>query len=180
LTSDTSARASSIEGRVDVLVLIERLDELVQKAKAVPLTGQVRLDRGELFALLDEMRATIPGEVKQARWLVKERQETLAETTREADRLVASGREQAERAGAQTEIVRLAEREADAMIADARRRANSLLSEVEEWADGTLTLLEANLDNFLAAIRRGRERLQERSQETVVAGIRRDGTSESY
>jgi len=164
---------------VDVLVLIERLDELVQNAKAVPLTEQVRLDRDEIFELLDEMRATIPDEVKQARWLVKERQETLAEATREADRLVAEAREQASRASAQTEIVRLAEREADAMIADARRRANSLLSEVEDWADGLLAVLEVNLDNFLAAIRRGRERLQERSRETVVAGIRADGTNES-
>ena len=73
----------------------------------------------------------------------------------------------------------LAEREADAMIADARRRANSLLSEVEDWADGLLAVLEVNLDNFLAAIRRGRERLHERSRETVVAGIRPDGTSGS-
>ncbi len=162
-----------------MLVLIERLDELVQNAKAVPLTEQVRLDRDEIFELLDEMRATIPDEVKQARWLVKERQETLAEATREADRLVAEAREQASRASAQTEIVRLAEREADAMIADARRRANSLLSEVEDWADGLLAVLEVNLDNFLAAIRRGRERLQERSRETVVAGIRADGTNES-
>ena len=162
-----------------MLVLIERLDELVQNAKAVPLTEQVRLDRDEIFELLDEMRATIPDEVKQARWLVKERQETLAEATREADRLVAEAREQASRASAQTEIVRLAEREADAMIADARRRATSLLSEVDDWADGTLALLEVNLDNFLAAIRRGRERLQERSRETVVAGIRADGTNES-
>ena len=163
-----------------MLVLIERLDELVQKAKGVPLTAQVRLDRGEILALLDEMRATIPDEVKQARWLVKERQETVAEAMREADRLVAEAREQAAQASAQTEIVRLAEREADAKIADARRRANSLLSEVEDWADGTLALLEANLDNFLAAIRGGRERLQERSQETIVAGIRRDGTNEHY
>ena len=120
-----------------------------------------------------------PDEVKQARWLIKERQETLAEATREADRLVAEAREQASRASAQTEIVRLAEREADAMIADARRRANSLLSEVEDWADGLLAVLEVNLDNFLAAIRRGRERLHERSRETVVAGIRPDGTSGS-
>jgi len=164
---------------VDVLVLIERLDELVQNAKAVPLTEQVRLDRDEIFGLLDEMRATIPDEVKQARWLVKQRQETLAEAMREADRVVADAREQASRVSAQTEIVRLAEREADAMIADARRRANSLLSEVDDWADGTLALLEVNLDNFLAAIRRGRERLQERSRETVVAGIRADGTNES-
>lgn len=163
---------------MDVLVLIERLDELVQNAKAVPLSAQVRLDREEIFALLDEMRTTIPDEVKQARLLVKERQQTLADASREAERLVAEAREQATRTSSRTEIVRLAERQADELTADARRRANVLLSEVEEWADNTLAVLEVNLETFLAAIRRGRERLQERTQETVVAGIRPDGTSE--
>jgi hypothetical protein len=43
--------------------------------------------------------------------------------------------------------------------------------EMEDWADGMLATLESNLDRFLTAVRRGRERLHERSQETVVAGI---------
>jgi hypothetical protein len=43
--------------------------------------------------------------------------------------------------------------------------------EMEDWADGMLATLESNLDKFLTAVRRGRERLHERSQETVVAGI---------
>jgi hypothetical protein len=34
-----------------------------------------------------------------------------------------------------------------------------------------LSTLEVNLDKFLTAVKRGRERLHERSQETVVAGI---------
>jgi hypothetical protein len=42
---------------------------------------------------------------------------------------------------------------------------------MEDWADGILATLETNLDKFLTAVRRGRERLHERSQETVVAGI---------
>jgi hypothetical protein len=42
---------------------------------------------------------------------------------------------------------------------------------MEDWADGILATLESNLDKFLTAVRRGRERLHERSQETVVAGI---------
>lgn len=159
-------------------MLIERLEELVQNAKALPLSGQVRLDREEIFALLDELRATVPDEVKQARLLVREREQALAEASREAERLLAEAREQARRASGETEVVRLAERQADELTADARRRANVLLSEVEDWADGTLAVLEVNLDNFLAAIRRGRQRLQERSQETAAPGIRPDATSE--
>src|SRR5512133_2572114 len=129
---------------MDVLVLIDKLDDLVHNAKAVPLTDQVRIDREEIYDILDQMRATIPEEIKQARWIVKERQEMLAEAKRECDRILGEAREQAAR--------------------EARL-------EMEDWADSILSTLEVNLDKFLGAVKRGRERLQERSQETVVAGV---------
>ena len=156
---------------MDVLVLIDKLDDLVHNAKAVPLTDQVRLDREEIYEILDQMRATIPEEIKQARWIVKERQEMLAEAKRECDRIVQEAREQAVREASQTEIVKLAERQADDIVDDARRKARETRLEMEDWADSILSTLEVNLDKFLGAVKRGRERLHERSQETVVAGI---------
>ena len=81
--------ASRTEVReMDVLVLIDKLDDLVHNAKPVPLTDQVRVDKEEIYDILDQMRATIPEEIKQARWIVKERQEMLAEAKREAERIV--------------------------------------------------------------------------------------------
>ena len=156
---------------MDVLVLIDKLDDLVHNAKAVPLTDQVRIDREEIYDILDQMRATIPEEIKQARWIVKERQEMLAEAKREQDRLLQESREQAVREASQTEIVKLAERQAQEIIDEARRSAREMRLEMEDWADGMLATLETNLDKFLVAVRRGRERLHERSQESVVAGI---------
>ena len=156
---------------MDVLVLIDRLDDLVHNAKAVPLTDQVRLDREEIYEILDQMRATIPEEIKQARWIVKERQEMLAEAKRECDRIIQDAREQAMREASQTEIVKLAEKQADDIVDDAKRQARETRLEMEDWADSILSTLELNLDKFLTAVKRGRERLHERSQETVVAGI---------
>ena len=151
--------------------LIDKLDDLVHNAKAVPLTDQVRIDREEIYDILDQMRATIPEEIKQARWIVKERQEMLAEAKREIDRLLGEAREQAVREASQTEIVKIAERQAQDIVDDARRQARETRLEMEDWADGILSTLEVNLDKFLSAVKRGRERLHERSQETVVAGI---------
>ena len=71
---------------MDVLVLIDKLDDTVHNAKQVPLTDTVRVDKEEIYDILDQMRATIPEEIKQARWIVKERQEMLAEAKREATR----------------------------------------------------------------------------------------------
>ena len=156
---------------MDVLVLIDKLDDLVHNAKAVPLTDQVRIDREEIYDILDQMRATIPEEIKQARWIVKERQEMLAEAKRESDRILGEAREQAVREASQTEIVKLAERQAQEIVEDARRQARETRLEMEDWADSILSTLEVNLDKFLGAVRRGRERLHERSQESVMAGI---------
>ena len=156
---------------MDVLVLIDKLDDLVHNAKAVPLTDQVRIDREEIYDILDQMRATIPEEIKQARWIVKERQEMLAEAKRECDRILGEAREQAVREASQTEIVKLAERQAQEIVDEARRQARETRLEMEDWADSILSTLEVNLDKFLGAVKRGRERLHERSQESVVAGI---------
>jgi F0F1-type ATP synthase membrane subunit b/b' len=161
---------------MDVLVLIDKLDDLVHNAKAVPLTDQVRIDREEIYDILDQMRATIPEEIKQARWIVKERQEMLAEAKRETDRLVNEAREQAVREASQTEIVKIAERQAQEIVDEARRQARETRLEMEDWADGILSTLEVNLDKFLTAVKRGRERLHERSQETVVAGVGAPGS----
>src|ERR1041385_5254462 len=156
---------------MDVLVLIDKLDDLVHNAKAVPLTDQVRIDREEIYDILDQMRATIPEEIKQARWIVKERQQMLAEAEREQDRLLQEDRERAFREASQTEIVKLAERQAQEIIDESRRQAREMRLEMEDWADGMLATLETNLDKFLGAGGRGRARPHERSQETVVAGI---------
>ena len=153
---------------MDVLVLIDKLDDLVHNARTVPLTDQVRIDREEIYDILDQMRATIPEEIKQARWIVKERQEMLAEAKRECDRMLGEAREQAVREASQTEIVKLAERQAQEIIEDARREAREVRLETEDWADSMLSTLEVNFEKFLTAVRRGRERLHERSQETVV------------
>ena len=100
----------------------------------------------------------------------------LAEAKRECDRLLGEAREQATREASQTEIVRLAERQAQDIIDEARRSARETRLEMEDWADGILSTLEVNLDKFLSAVKRGRERLQERSQESVVAGVSSDGS----
>jgi|GEM_PF-916089 len=64
---------------MDVLILLDKLDDLIYNSKQIPLTDQVRVEREEAYALLDQIRVTLPEEIKQARWIVKERQELQEE-----------------------------------------------------------------------------------------------------
>ena len=152
---------------MDVLVLIDKLDDVVHNARPVPLTDQVRVDREEIYDLLDQMRATIPEEIKQARWIVKERQEMLAEAKRESERIIREAREEQIRLTAEEEIVKQAERQAEEIIEDARAREREIRLGAEDYADDILNTLEVNLTKFIAAVQRGRDRLQGREEAEV-------------
>ena len=145
---------------MDVLVLIDKLDDSVHNAKSVPLTDQVRVDKEEIYDILDQMRATIPEEIKQARWIVKERQEMLAEAKKEAERIIKDARERQERLVGEEEVTKQAERAAEDIVEDARAREREIRLGAEDYADEILNTLEVNLSKFIAAVQRGRERLQ--------------------
>ncbi len=154
---------------MDVLVLIDKLDDLIHNAKPVPLTDQVRVDKEEIYDILDQMRATIPEEIKQARWIVKERQEMLAEAKREAERVIKEARERQDQLVAEEEVTRQAERGAEDIIDDARSREREIRLGAEDYADEILGTLEVNLTKFIAAVQRGRDRLAGRNEEEELA-----------
>ena len=152
---------------MDVLVLIDKLDDVVHNARPVPLTDQVRVDREEIYDLLDQMRATIPEEIKQARWIVKERQEMLAEAKREAERIVKEANDEQLRLVSEQEVVKQAENHAEDIVEEARAREREIRLGAEDYADDILNTLEVNLEKFLAAVQRGRDRLAGRDHESA-------------
>ena len=131
----------------------------MHNAKQVPLTDQVRVDKEEIYDLLDQMRATIPEEIKQARWIVKERQEMLAEAKREAERIVKEARERQEHLISNEEVTKAAERAAEDIVEEAQAREREIRLGAEDYADEILNTLEINLSKFIAAVQRGRDRL---------------------
>jgi len=135
---------------MDVLVLIDKLDDVVHNARPVPLTDQVRVDREEIYDLLDQMRATIPEEIKQARRIGRE------------------AREQQARLISDEEVTKQAERAADEIVEDARTREREIRLGAEDYADEILNTLEVNLQKFLAAVQRGRDRLAGRDEEPAA------------
>jgi hypothetical protein len=149
-------------------MLIAKLEDLVTHARSVPMSNQIRIDRDEIDDILSQISATIPEEIKQARWIVKERQEMLAEAKREAERLINEARDEAVREASQQEIVKIAERQAEEILEEARAKERQLRLSSEDYADEILRTLEENLGRFLAAVGRGREQLAARSQERTA------------
>lgn len=144
---------------MDIMLSIDKLDELVQTARSVPMTDMAIMDRQKVYAILDEMRSTIPDEIKQARWLMKEKQQMIEEAQVEADRIIKEAESSAEKMAANTEIVKISESKAEEIMNEARDKEREVRMGAEDYADEVLANLEVNLGKILSAVERNRERL---------------------
>ena len=144
----------------DAEALIRSALDLVQTAKAMPLSASVLVSREELAELLQDALDRMPDELRQARWLLKERDEFLAEKGREAEALLEEVRVQAERMVQRTEIVRQANHVAQRILDDANEEARRLRHEAEDYADQKLASFEIVLDRTMKTVQAGREKLQ--------------------
>jgi cell division septum initiation protein DivIVA len=140
--------------------LVRSALDLVQTAKAMPLSASVLVSREELAELLQAALDRMPDELRQARWLLKERAEFLAEKGREADALLEEVRVQAERMVQRTEIVRQANHVAQRILDDANEEARRMRHEAEDYADQKLASFEIVLDRTMKTVQAGREKLQ--------------------
>jgi hypothetical protein len=137
--------------RMDVLLLIDRLDDMVRGGTPVRRGAHVRIERKEAFELLDEMRAQIPEEIGQARFIRNEREAMLQEAKIEAERIVSEAREERSRIIGSAELGRLAEQRAEKILEGARARARQIRLGAEGYADEILEGLESGLGQLAAA-----------------------------
>ena len=144
---------------MDILALVDRIEELVDDGRDVPMSSRRMVDAEKIYEIIDEIRAQYPDELKQARWIVKERQEMLEEAEKEANRIEES-RDRAQALAGEQEIVVLAEQQAADILDTARGREREIRLGAEDYADEMLANLEVNLGKLLTAVQRGRDRLQ--------------------
>ncbi len=145
---------------MDIMALIDRIEEVIESGRAVPFSNSRMVDPDKVFEIVDEIRAQFPDELKQARWIVKERQEMLEEAEKEANRVLEEARERAQAIASEQEVVKLAEQQAAAILEDARTKEREIRLGAEDYADEMLANLEVNLGKLLTAVQRGRDRLQ--------------------
>ena len=79
---------------MDILHLVDRLEELVNTARQVPLTNNIMVDQDRLIDLIDQMRVSIPDEVKKAQKTLADRDKILAQSKEEAERTLMVAREE--------------------------------------------------------------------------------------
>jgi uncharacterized membrane protein len=148
------------EGYVgDAETWLRRAIDMVANAPRIPLSSSPRIDGDELLELLDRALASMPQELRQARWMLKERQEFVNKTRREANEMLDEARAQAERMVQRTEVVRAAEARARHVVDTAESDARRLKLETEDFLDQRLASFEILLDKLGRTVAAGRQKL---------------------
>ena len=92
---------------MDILHLVDRLEELFNESRTVPFTRNAVVDEDKMLDIIDQMRVTIPNEVKQAQQILSQRDRFLAQAQEEATRIVALAREKADQMVEHDSIVKI-------------------------------------------------------------------------
>jgi F0F1-type ATP synthase membrane subunit b/b' len=145
---------------LDTEDLILQVRDNVDTARSVPMSASVMVNRDELVGMLEDAVQMLPEEIRQARWLLKEREEFLAKARREAEDIIDAGRQQAQRMVEKTEVVREANLHARRIVDDAEKTSRDLKHEAEDYIDQKLASFEVVLERTMSAVSKGRERLQ--------------------
>jgi F0F1-type ATP synthase membrane subunit b/b' len=139
---------------------LRRVADLIASARPMPLSASVMINREEVLELLEDAIERLPDELRQSRWLLKERDDFLAKTRRDADDILDAARARAERMVQRTEVVKAAELRARQTVDAADDEARRLRLECEDYCDQKLASFEIVLERTLKTVAAGRTKLQ--------------------
>lgn len=157
---------------MDILYLVDRLENLIMGSQRMPLTNRVLIKEQEVLNIIDQMRLSVPDEIKQARRVNQEKERILAQARDEATKIRTAAREEAEHLVDHEQIILLAEERAAQMQREAEERASQIRQGADAFAVETLRTLEEQLSaaetdisHTILSIRKGMESLTQRTSE---------------
>jgi len=140
---------------MDILHLVDRLEELFNESKPIWFTHSVIVDEDRMLDLIDQMRITIPEEIKKSQQLLAQRDRILAQAQEEASRTIALAREKAEKIVAEDHISAAATTKAEEIIAQAQMESDQTKREADEYVLQTLTGLDEELTRIMTQVQNG-------------------------
>lgn len=152
--------ASAHHAGIDFSDTIDELLAIMENAKSVPLSSSVLVSRDEVIEILLNARDALPAELARAKRLLLERNEIWTHAEREANALIDEARAQAAHLVQRTEVVRQANAHAERLVAEAQASAIAIRREAEDFIDKKLAATEIVIDRVARTLRAGREKLK--------------------
>ncbi|MDY7078121.1 MAG: hypothetical protein SXV54_14495 [Chloroflexota bacterium] len=161
---------------MDILHLVDRLEEIIKGSTQLPFGGMRLVDERHIWPLLDQMRISIPDEVRRAERTIRDKERTMAQTQEEAERIITLARSEAAQVTADHVITKAAEERAAAIRTQMEQEAEGIRTGADEYAFDVLCNLEQELKRALTVIENGIRTIQaEREKHEVKSSTKKEG-----
>lgn len=154
---------------MDVLQLIDRLEQLVSAGTRLPLSSRTMIDEQGFLDIIDQLRVSVPEEMKQARRFSQERERVMQQAEAEAEKIISAAQERATLMLQDNDVVRRADEEARRLLTEADREVEEIRRGADQYALEVLTGLDQELTRLLATTRKGRATLDRSTRRAVEA-----------
>ena len=140
---------------MDILHLVDRLEELFNTSRPIWLTHSVIVDEDKFLDIIDQMRISIPEEVKKAQQVHAQKDRVMAQAQEEANRTLELARQKAAELVDKEPLVQAARQRADQIIDQARVDADNVRAGADQYALESLSNLEVEMEKLLTQVRNG-------------------------
>lgn len=131
-----------------VLELLEEIEDIVDTAPGLPLTGKIMVDANELLEIVREIRLSLPDDVQQAKWVKDEKERILTEAKSEYEKIIVEAKKQADYLVETDDITLRAQKMAEGIREDAEEYAKVLKMRTYDYVDKMLYDMQARMDEL--------------------------------
>ena len=156
---------------MDILQLIEELEDEMDDASSIPLSKKVAVDPDTVFEIIKEIRASLPEEIRQAKWVNEERDRILQEANVQAQQLIDQAKQRAAESDQDTQkrfnelvnehrITQEATKRGEKMLEQAKVQSQQIRQSVFAYVDELLANTQENLNSVITELGHNRDELK--------------------
>lgn len=145
---------------MDILHLVDRLEELFNESRSLPIMRKVVVDEDKMLSIIDQMRVSIPEEIRKAQQLLAQRDRLIAQGQEEANRTLQLAREKASQLVEKDSIIQNAQVRAGQIIEQAKQESELNKIEADQYVITSLSDFEKELEILLAQVKNGIKALE--------------------
>jgi vacuolar-type H+-ATPase subunit H len=146
---------------VDILQLLDEFENMVEESTRIPMTSKIIINEDILFNYLDKLRAMLPESIREAEWIIREKDRIIQEAEKDGRTIIETANSKLQKITDETEIVRMAKSQGEEIIKNAQNVAKEITQGAFTYADEVMQSLQNEMEKTMAVIAKGREEIRQ-------------------
>ena len=130
---------------IKLMSLLEELEDLITSSSKMPFSEKGIIDLDVAQKIIEDIRANLPRDIQQARWLDQERDRIISDAKKEYNRMINEAKDQVEYLVNNNNIYKDAQKRADALLKEAESHANYMKYRSYEYIDQLLYDMQTDI-----------------------------------